>query len=310
LLMQGALMFTVIMPAWEGHACWARLERSRFTARRVLLLAAEHGFCEGAQHNRANRYRAASTATSVFFLQSERARQRWPVSDASIAALRAAFAPRASSQIGASAAARTSCGAGDAGKDALMGGDFEQGRSAPGVKAGKLGRTGAKRARVAAAEGAELAPEQLARAHGVQASGAEAGQLAVEPEAPNPVQAPPKGAARKAKRKGVSRSMGSSTGKFAADGAVQSVLHRLLGPSDEPAALCHGPEDAKDFEREMQHLHEVSKPDGGIGGGNGKGNVVFAMSKSQRRAKRQRAGNASRQGQQQITRDDNGVKRK
>jgi hypothetical protein len=125
-------MFTVIIPAWEGHPCWMNLEGSRYTQHRILLAAADHGFFEGAQHNRANRYRAASTATSVLFLQNESARVRWPVTTETVEKMTKAFRPKNTTVTGAklqpSFRARLS---GDAfggicrgGADALMGGAF------------------------------------------------------------------------------------------------------------------------------------------------------------------------------------------
>lgn len=45
-------MFTVIIPAWEDAKCWQALRDSDFCRHHLLLPAGQHGYCEGAQHNR------------------------------------------------------------------------------------------------------------------------------------------------------------------------------------------------------------------------------------------------------------------
>lgn len=52
LCMQEALMFAVIIPAWEDAKCWQALRDSDFCRHHLLLPAGQHGYCEGAQHNR------------------------------------------------------------------------------------------------------------------------------------------------------------------------------------------------------------------------------------------------------------------
>ncbi|KAG5177695.1 phosphorylated CTD interacting factor 1 WW domain-containing protein [Tribonema minus] len=102
-----ALMFTVIVPAWEHEASWRRLARSPHAQRRRLLLAQrDHGYCEGRQQLRRTRYKIASAPTSVFFLQTPAAAAnvfflqtpaaaaKWPVTEAACDELREAFRPR------------------------------------------------------------------------------------------------------------------------------------------------------------------------------------------------------------------------
>lgn len=50
--MQEALMFVVIIPAWKDAHCWQALRDSDFCRQHLLLPAGQHGYCEGAQHNR------------------------------------------------------------------------------------------------------------------------------------------------------------------------------------------------------------------------------------------------------------------
>lgn len=47
-------MFVVVIPTWEGAECWMSLRNSDLCRRHLQLPAGEHGYCEGAQHNRCN----------------------------------------------------------------------------------------------------------------------------------------------------------------------------------------------------------------------------------------------------------------
>ncbi|CAM9597240.1 unnamed protein product [Pylaiella littoralis] len=71
-----ALTFVVIVPCWEDSAGWKRLRDSVFLSKHIKLDQKDHGYCEGKQHLRRNRYRLASFHTSVFFLQTKAARQQ------------------------------------------------------------------------------------------------------------------------------------------------------------------------------------------------------------------------------------------
>ncbi|CAM9678153.1 unnamed protein product, partial [Hapterophycus canaliculatus] len=78
-LLQGTskpLTFVVVIPCWEDSAGWMRLRDSAFLSKHFKLDQKDHGYCEGKQHLRRNRYRLASFHTSVFFLQTEAARQQ------------------------------------------------------------------------------------------------------------------------------------------------------------------------------------------------------------------------------------------
>ncbi|CAM9119404.1 unnamed protein product [Ectocarpus sp. 4 AP-2014] len=71
-----ALTFVVIIPCWEDSVGWKRLRDSAFLSKHIKLDQKDHGYCEGKQHLRRNRYRLASFHTSVFFLQTEAARRQ------------------------------------------------------------------------------------------------------------------------------------------------------------------------------------------------------------------------------------------
>jgi hypothetical protein len=245
-------MFTVIIPAWQGHTCWQRLLDSSFMQRHELLLAGEHGFCEGAQHNRARCFRTSSTETSVFFLQSTAARTKWPVTDAKVQALRAAFAPKQNAEAGAAIPA--DCNAA-AGRDMLMAGDFNH------VPAGHKPVQHANPSHAAARNKKERhgavahcthVPGQDIQTPGTAYLGAATLANEVAP-------------GHRKKRRKDAQHCASHTGTFAPEGAAVSIMEQVL-------------------ERRSQEDGEAVST-GGNGDDGGK-TVGFAMSKSQRRAHR------------------------
>lgn len=87
------LGFIVIIPHWPEKQCWKDLEGSRW-CRHILHLAREdHGYTEGGQHYREQRYRLSNHDTSVFFLQNAEGMAKWPTTEAKIEKLRHAFRP-------------------------------------------------------------------------------------------------------------------------------------------------------------------------------------------------------------------------
>jgi phosphorylated CTD-interacting factor 1 len=91
----GRLSFVVVIPAWRDVKAWAALEGSAHRRGEPLVVpAAEHGFCDGAQHCRppAERHRVSSYDTGVFFLQTTNGARRWPVTDEVRGELKAAMA--------------------------------------------------------------------------------------------------------------------------------------------------------------------------------------------------------------------------
>ena len=87
-----ALSFTVILPGWKECDAFNVLSESHFLRRRVLVAAADHGFCDGASYQRQDPYRNSPFDTSVFVLQTDKAARKWPANDKFEADLRDAFA--------------------------------------------------------------------------------------------------------------------------------------------------------------------------------------------------------------------------
>ncbi len=88
-------MFIVFIPAWTYSEGWQTLAQSSLLSRSILLSQKDHPhyYCEGTQHRRLkDRYRVASFDTSVFFLQNDKARKKWPVTDEIINEVKIAFA--------------------------------------------------------------------------------------------------------------------------------------------------------------------------------------------------------------------------
>jgi phosphorylated CTD-interacting factor 1 len=74
-----ALSFVVIVPGWTEMVAWALLQESKFKQLEMLVAAADHGYCSGAQHQRKDRYLEAPYDTAVFVLQNKQGAKRWPV---------------------------------------------------------------------------------------------------------------------------------------------------------------------------------------------------------------------------------------
>jgi len=66
----GPLSFAVVVPGWTEVPSWAALSSSSYLRRTLLVAKADHGYCDGAQHQRQDRFRDAPYDTAVFFLQN------------------------------------------------------------------------------------------------------------------------------------------------------------------------------------------------------------------------------------------------
>ena len=88
------LQFIIVLPLWRGKPHWDAIEASPYCQSVLELPQNEHGYTEGAQHLRKDRYRVSSSDSSVMFLQSRAATRCWSVSPSLIRALRDAFRPR------------------------------------------------------------------------------------------------------------------------------------------------------------------------------------------------------------------------
>ena len=69
----GALSFVVVVPGWTEGAGWALLEGSPFLQFKLVVAAADHGFCDGASHQRKDPYHQSPYDTAVFVLQTDAA---------------------------------------------------------------------------------------------------------------------------------------------------------------------------------------------------------------------------------------------
>ena len=93
-----ALMFVIFVPAWSESSGWKTISSSSYLTRHVLLSQKDdvHYYAEGTQHRRAlgdkGTHRIASFDTSVFFLQNDAAKDKWPIGDADESKLKTAFA--------------------------------------------------------------------------------------------------------------------------------------------------------------------------------------------------------------------------
>ena len=94
-----ALSFVVVVPGWTEGGCWASLSSSPYLRFKLIVAADDHGFCDGASHQRKDPYRESPYDTAIFVLQTDSGARRWPVSNGDSEAgrsledaLRAAFA--------------------------------------------------------------------------------------------------------------------------------------------------------------------------------------------------------------------------
>ncbi|KAK9846255.1 hypothetical protein WJX81_000135 [Elliptochloris bilobata] len=87
-----ALAFVVILPGWEELGAWRALSASAHMRGRVVVAAADHGFLDGASHQRRDPYRQSPWDTGVFVLQTSRASRKWPLAEDFENELRAAMA--------------------------------------------------------------------------------------------------------------------------------------------------------------------------------------------------------------------------
>jgi hypothetical protein len=214
-------MFVVILPTWEGSRPWELLFKSPFTTHHELLEAGQHSYCEGAQHTRANRYRTACTASSVFYLQSKTATRCWRVGSDHLARLREAFAvkrasPSSPSHKVSSAQAPEAREALVAGRDELIRGDF-----ASHEPAGAHKRTHKRKSKCLDI-GTQVQPPPVSCSDRSQERG---GTSAQPSEALHVWQ---KGREQHKRIKRQRSRCGSHTGKFASDDKASTVIARVL----------------------------------------------------------------------------------
>ena len=86
------MSFVVIVPGWADDPAWIELSSSRYKRHSWIVAASDHGYCDGAQHQRQDRYRESTYDTGVFVLQNPQGAARWPGGPEVEAALREAMA--------------------------------------------------------------------------------------------------------------------------------------------------------------------------------------------------------------------------
>ena len=70
---QSPLTFVVFVPGWTDTPAWAKLQKCEHLRNHFVVAATDHGYCDGAAHQRKNTYRTSVYDTGVFVLQSKRA---------------------------------------------------------------------------------------------------------------------------------------------------------------------------------------------------------------------------------------------
>jgi len=82
----GPLSFVIVIPAWREVRAWDQLHQSGCHRGTFVLPAERHGFVDGAQHQRSERYRPSSYDTAVICLQNDGGAERWPFDAATLEA--------------------------------------------------------------------------------------------------------------------------------------------------------------------------------------------------------------------------------
>jgi phosphorylated CTD-interacting factor 1 len=67
------LSFVVFVPGWTDEKAWSALTGSRFLKNTFVVAAADHGYCDGAAHQRKASFRSSTYDTGVFALCSRKA---------------------------------------------------------------------------------------------------------------------------------------------------------------------------------------------------------------------------------------------
>ena len=80
----GPMSFVVIVPGWTDDPAWIKLCASKYKRAMWLIACQDHGFCDGAQHQRQDSYRESPYDTGVFVLQNAAGAKRWPSADPQI----------------------------------------------------------------------------------------------------------------------------------------------------------------------------------------------------------------------------------
>jgi len=74
----GPLSFVIIVPVWKKIAAWQELVDSTLCRGYLVLEAKDHGYVDGVQHQRWERYRPSSFDTAIICLQNPSGAEKWP----------------------------------------------------------------------------------------------------------------------------------------------------------------------------------------------------------------------------------------
>eukprot|EP00548_Thalassiothrix_antarctica_P020018 CAMPEP_0194179736 /NCGR_PEP_ID=MMETSP0154-20130528/13144_1 /TAXON_ID=1049557 /ORGANISM="Thalassiothrix antarctica, Strain L6-D1" /LENGTH=543 /DNA_ID=CAMNT_0038895193 /DNA_START=28 /DNA_END=1659 /DNA_ORIENTATION=- len=88
----GPLSFIVVVPGWKECEAFQLLQSSAYLQTAVPIAQSDHGFCDGASHQRRDRYQISPYDTFFFFLQNDKAVHKWPIKDGAISELKVAMA--------------------------------------------------------------------------------------------------------------------------------------------------------------------------------------------------------------------------
>ena len=63
--------FVVVVPVWLEESSYQDMCNSQYKVKHWIIAKADHGFCDGAQHQRQDRYRVSPYDTAIFVLQNK-----------------------------------------------------------------------------------------------------------------------------------------------------------------------------------------------------------------------------------------------
>ena len=73
------LSFVIIVPGWLEDEGYRLMSSCQYIKAHWMIAQQEHGFCDGAQHQRRDRYRSSPYDTAVFVLQNDAGAAKWPI---------------------------------------------------------------------------------------------------------------------------------------------------------------------------------------------------------------------------------------
>ena len=86
------LTFIIILPGWLDDPAIQLLEKSNFLSAYYQISKNEHGFCDGAQHQRMDRFRESPFDTFVFVIQNKAGKIKYPATKEAEMAIRKSMA--------------------------------------------------------------------------------------------------------------------------------------------------------------------------------------------------------------------------